>query len=81
MDLSRCSKITDAGIRHLLSLPALEKLCISETGVTAVGVASLAALTNLLFLDLGGLPVSDSALSSLKVENMCSLSLSLSHAA
>ncbi|KAL8521261.1 hypothetical protein ACS0TY_011703 [Phlomoides rotata] len=67
VDLSRCSKITDDGIIHLLSLPALEKLCISETGVTDVGVASLASLANLLFLDLGGLPVSDSALSSLQV--------------
>ncbi|KAI3468614.1 hypothetical protein Pfo_025277 [Paulownia fortunei] len=66
LDLSRCSKITDAGIRHLLSVPALEKLCISETGVTADGVAVLASLTNLLMLDLGGLPVTDSALSSLQ---------------
>ncbi|KAL0393670.1 UNVERIFIED_CONTAM: hypothetical protein Slati_4333200 [Sesamum latifolium] len=67
VDLSRCSKITDAGIRHLLSVPALEKLCISETGVTADGVAGLASLTNLFMLDLGGLPVTDSALSSLQV--------------
>ncbi|KAK4435467.1 hypothetical protein Salat_0710100 [Sesamum alatum] len=67
VDLSRCSKITDAGITHLLSVPALEKLCISETGVTADGVAGLASLTNLFMLDLGGLPVNDSALSSLQV--------------
>ncbi|KAL2550992.1 Leucine-rich repeat (LRR) family protein [Forsythia ovata] len=67
LDLSRCSKITDAGIEHLLSIPALEKLCISETGVTADGVALLTSLTNLLILDLGGLPVTDSALSSLQV--------------
>ncbi|PIN21006.1 hypothetical protein CDL12_06302 [Handroanthus impetiginosus] len=66
VDLSRCSKITDAGIGHLLSVPALEKLCISETGVTADGVAALASLTNLLILDLGGLPVTDSAMSSLQ---------------
>lgn len=71
VDLSRCSKITDAGIRHLLSVPALEKLCISETGVTAEGVAVLSSLTNLLMLDLGGLPVTDSALSSLQVRNRC----------
>ncbi|XP_073130659.1 uncharacterized protein [Henckelia pumila] len=67
VDLSRCSKITDAGIKHLLSIPALEKLSISETGVTADGVALLASLTNLLVLDLGGLPVTDSALGSLQV--------------
>ncbi|KAL3635691.1 hypothetical protein CASFOL_020238 [Castilleja foliolosa] len=66
LDLSRCSKVTDDGIRHLLSVPSLEKLCISETGVTADGVAMLSSLTNLLVLDLGGLPVTDSALSSLQ---------------
>ncbi|XP_073032657.1 uncharacterized protein [Primulina eburnea] len=67
VDLSRCSKITDAGVKHLLSIPALEKLSISETGVTADGVALLASLTSLLVLDLGGLPVTDSALGSLQV--------------
>ncbi|KAH6804381.1 hypothetical protein C2S51_032628 [Perilla frutescens var. frutescens] len=66
MDISRCSKITDAGVRHLLSIPALEKLWISETGVTADGVMVLASMTNLLLLDLGGLPVTDSALNSLQ---------------
>ncbi|KAL6549858.1 hypothetical protein OROMI_020346 [Orobanche minor] len=66
VDLSRCSKITDAGIRHLLSVPSLEKLCISETSVTAEGVMMLASLNNLFVLDLGGLPVTDSALSSLQ---------------
>ncbi|KAL3844482.1 hypothetical protein ACJIZ3_001885 [Penstemon smallii] len=66
VDLSRCSKITDAGVRHLLSVPALAKLCISETSVTANGIALLGSLTNLLVLDLGGLPVTDSALKSLK---------------
>ncbi|KAL6533587.1 hypothetical protein OROHE_013420 [Orobanche hederae] len=66
VDLSRCSKITDAGIRHLLSVPALEKICISETSVTAEGVMMLASLSNLFVVDLGGLPVTDSALSSLQ---------------
>lgn len=68
LDLSRCSKITDGGIRHLLSIPSLEKLCIPETGVTAKGVVLLSSLTNLSILDLGGLPVTDLALSSLQVE-------------
>ncbi|KAL8063990.1 hypothetical protein ABFS82_01G061700 [Erythranthe guttata] len=66
LDLSRCSKITDEGIRHLLSVPDLEKLCISETGVSANGISILASLTNLMMLDLGGLPVTDSTLSSLQ---------------
>ena len=67
LDLSRCSKITDAGIRHLSSIPSLERLCISETGVTAEGIMFLFSLTNLRVLDLGGLPVTDMALSSLQV--------------
>ncbi|KAL6556440.1 hypothetical protein OROGR_005728 [Orobanche gracilis] len=66
VDISRCSKITDAGIRHLLSVPALEKLYISETNVTAEGVMMLASLNNLFVLDLGGLPITDLALSSLQ---------------
>ncbi|KAI3907053.1 hypothetical protein MKX01_027954 [Papaver californicum] len=67
VDLSRCVKVNDAGIRHLLSVPNLEKLCISETGVTENGVALLCTLVNLSKLDLGGLPVTDRALSSLQV--------------
>ncbi|KAK2966513.1 hypothetical protein RJ640_019042 [Escallonia rubra] len=67
LDLSRCSKVTDSGIRHLFSIPTLEKLCISETGVTANGVTLLSSLTNLSLLDLGGLRVTDVALSCLQV--------------
>lgn len=67
IDLGRCIKLTDAGIQHLLSIPFLEKLCISETGVTADGIILLTSLTDLSTLDLGGLPVTDSALCSLQV--------------
>lgn len=67
LDFSRCSKVTDAGIRHLLSITTLEKLCISETGVSANGVMLLASLRNLSLLDLGGLPVTDQTLSCLQV--------------
>ncbi|PSS04242.1 Toll-like receptor 13 [Actinidia chinensis var. chinensis] len=67
IDLARCSKVTDAGIRHLLSISTLEKINISETGVTAEGISFLSSLTNLSVLDLGGLPVTDLALSSLQV--------------
>ncbi|KAB1209884.1 F-box/LRR-repeat protein 16 [Morella rubra] len=67
LDLSRCLKLTDAGIRHLTSISTLEKLYISETGLTAGGVPLLASLKNLSVLDLGGLPVTDQALSSLQV--------------
>ncbi|KAL6986397.1 hypothetical protein U1Q18_019762 [Sarracenia purpurea var. burkii] len=55
VDLARCSKVSDTGIRHLLSVSSLEKLNISETGVTAEGISLLSSLTNLSVLDLGGL--------------------------
>lgn len=67
LNVSRCLKVNDAGIRHLLSIPTLEKLCIAETGITAHGVTLLSSLKTLVFLDLGGLPVTDQALSSLQV--------------
>ena len=67
LDLSRCLKVNDAGIKHLLSITNLEKLHIAETGVTAEGVKLLSSLRKLSVLDLGGLPVNDMSLSSLTV--------------
>lgn len=67
LDLSRCVKFNDSGIRHLLSIPTLEKLYLSETHLTAAGVALVASLSNLSVLDLGGLPVTDQTLGSLQV--------------
>ena len=67
LDLSRCVKITDAGIKHVVSISHLEKLHLSRTGVTADGIMELSKLLNLSTLDLGGLPVSDAALCSLTV--------------
>lgn len=82
LDLSRCSKVTDAGIKHLQSVANLEKLWISQTGVTEAGISLLASLKNLSLLDLGGLPVTDHNLSSLQVQDFChcfALSLFCSH--
>ncbi|KAJ8451138.1 hypothetical protein Cgig2_026947 [Carnegiea gigantea] len=67
LDLSRCTKVTDAGIKHLLSVSHLEKLYLSQTGVTAAGIKLLSELVNLSTLDLGGSPVTDLALNSLQV--------------
>lgn len=67
LDLSRCVKVTDAGMKHLLSISTLEKLWLSETGLTADGIALLSSLQNLSVLDLGGLPVTDLVLRSLQV--------------
>lgn len=67
LDLSRCLKVTDAGIRHVITISTLEKLRISETGLTVNGIPLLSSLKNLSILDLGGLPVTDQALCSLQV--------------
>ncbi|KAE9614076.1 putative leucine-rich repeat domain, L domain-containing protein [Lupinus albus] len=69
LDLSRCSKVNDAAIDHIISIANLEKLHISETSVTAKGVKLLASLINLSLLDLGGLPIDDISLTSLQVLN------------
>lgn len=67
LDLSRCLKVTDAGIKHLVSISTLEKLSLSETGVTENGIALLSSLKILSVLDLGGLPVTDLVLIALQV--------------
>ena len=67
VDLSQCMKVSDAGVRPLISISTLEKLWISETGITVNGVVLLSSLKNLSVLDLGGLPVTDTTLNSLQV--------------
>ncbi|KAL7167703.1 hypothetical protein ACSBR2_038207 [Camellia fascicularis] len=54
LNIADCHKITNAAIWPI-------------TGATAEGISLLCSLTNLSVLDLGGLPVSDWALSSLQV--------------
>ncbi|KAF5207009.1 Leucine-rich repeat (LRR) family protein [Thalictrum thalictroides] len=66
LDLSRCTKVTDAGTLHLISIPNLEKLSVSETSLTVEGVKQLSSLRKLSLLDLGGLPVNDRALRALQ---------------
>ncbi|KAF7038728.1 hypothetical protein CFC21_048859 [Triticum aestivum] len=67
LDLSRCSRITDAGIKHIVSIDSLEKLHLSETGLTDNGVMLISALKRLNLLDLGGIHMTDKALRSLQV--------------
>ncbi|MQL83783.1 hypothetical protein Taro_016261 [Colocasia esculenta] len=67
LDLSRCTRITDAGLEHVLSISNLEKLHISETKLTSEGIRRLSSLVNLRVLNLGGLPVNDQAMTSLQV--------------
>ncbi|PNT71614.1 uncharacterized protein LOC100844673 isoform X2 [Brachypodium distachyon] len=65
--LSRCSRISDAGIKHIVSIDSLEKLHLSETGLTDNGVTLISALQNLDLLDLGGIHMTDKTLRSLQV--------------
>uniref|UniRef100_A0A0E0DNA7 Disease resistance R13L4/SHOC-2-like LRR domain-containing protein n=1 Tax=Oryza meridionalis TaxID=40149 RepID=A0A0E0DNA7_9ORYZ len=67
LDLSRCSKISDAGIKHIASIESLEKLHVSQTGLTDNGVMAISSLINLRLLDLGGVRFTDKALRSLQV--------------
>uniref|UniRef100_A0A7N1A502 Uncharacterized protein n=1 Tax=Kalanchoe fedtschenkoi TaxID=63787 RepID=A0A7N1A502_KALFE len=67
LDLSRCARVTDTGFTYLLTLPNIQKLWISETGLTALAITRLSSFKDLSLLDLGGLPVTDQALSSLQV--------------
>ncbi|KAK8935593.1 hypothetical protein KSP39_PZI013656 [Platanthera zijinensis] len=55
------------GLSKLLSIKSLEKLCVSEIRLSADGVILLSSFVNLRVLDLGGIPVTDIALSSLQV--------------
>ncbi|KAJ4733986.1 Leucine-rich repeat (LRR) family protein [Rhynchospora pubera] len=67
LDLSRCQKFTDVGVKHIITIESLEKLYLCQTGVTASGVMLLSSLSNLSVLDLGGIFVTDEALSSLQI--------------
>ncbi|KAJ4794595.1 Leucine-rich repeat (LRR) family protein [Rhynchospora pubera] len=67
LDLSKCEKFTDAGVKHIITIQSLEKLRLCHTGVTASGARLLSSLSNLTLLDLLGIWVTDEALSSLQV--------------
>lgn len=67
LDLSRCKKISDAGLKHIVTIESLEKLHLSETELSDNGVMLISSLTNLSFLDLGGILVTDKSLQSLQV--------------
>jgi hypothetical protein len=69
LDLSRCSKISDAGLRHIVAIQSLEKLRLSGTKLTDNGVMLISSLTNLSFLDLGGIRITDKPLRSLQVQS------------
>jgi hypothetical protein len=59
--------MSDAGIKHIASIDCLEKLHLSDTGLTDSGVILISALKNLQLLDLGGIHMTDKAFRSLQV--------------
>ncbi|KAF8725545.1 hypothetical protein HU200_020078 [Digitaria exilis] len=67
LDLSRCTKFSDAGLRHILTIQSLEKLHLSGTKLSDNGVMLISSLTNISFLDLGGIRITDKTLRSLQV--------------
>ena len=69
LDLSRCPKISDAGLGHIVTIQSLEKLRLSGTKLTDNGVMLISSLTNLSLLDLGGIRITDKTLRSLQVQS------------
>lgn len=53
LDLSGCTQVTDAGVRHLATMPSLRHLNLTGTGVTDGGLEVLRHLPELRSLSLG----------------------------
>jgi len=60
------TKVTDAGLKHLLALTGLQWLSLNHTQVTDAGLEYLKGLTNLQDLLLAGTQVTDAGLGHLK---------------
>eukprot|EP00850_Spirogloea_muscicola_P020502 SM000218S06598 [mRNA] locus=s218:1456:11056:- [translate_table: standard] len=64
LTVARCAKVGSKALDHILNLPRLSWLSLAETSVKDAALPSLASLTRLSHLDLGGLPVSDNTIVS-----------------
>lgn len=60
------TKITDAGLAHVASLPNLRVLHLEKTGIGDAGLAHLKSLSNLEYLNLYGTQVTDAGLANLE---------------
>jgi hypothetical protein len=70
LDLSRWSKISDSGIKHVITIESLEKLNLLETGLTDNnGMMTISSLTNLCLQGLGGIHMTDKALRSFQARH------------
>ena len=58
--------ITDAGVKHLIGHPSLRIVILSDTGMSADGVASLAMIPNLRELGFHGHAITDADLATLE---------------
>lgn len=65
VELHQTRQVTDAGLVHLRRLNRLRHVKLVKTGVTAAGLARLAALPRLETLWFNGEPVTDGALASI----------------
>ena len=64
--LTRCAKITDAGLVHLKGLTKLEGLYLTSTKITDAGLVHLKGLKNLQMLYLNSTKVTDAGVKSLE---------------
>jgi hypothetical protein len=62
----RDTKITDAGLAHLIEMTSLMRLKLSNTKITDAGLAHLRAMTSLEYLVLDNTAITDTGLERLK---------------
>ena len=65
IDLSG-TRITDAGLEQLATMPEITGLTLTDTQITDSGLAGFGSLPKLMLLDLSGTPVGDQGIASLR---------------
>jgi hypothetical protein len=63
---SRCNCVTDAGLAHLVEMPALEGLCMLSTTFTDAGLVHVGKMHRLEWLAISRVPITDAGLEHLK---------------
>ena len=66
LHLGFCTSITDAGLDHIVHLPKLHRLDLSETQVTDTGLQKLKTLTTLKELEIKKAKITDSGVAELQ---------------
>lgn len=65
LQLLHCASLTGAGLEKLASLPRLEEITLSYSGLNDAGMTSLAGAASVKSLNIGGTPVTDAGLAPL----------------